>query len=671
MTDPDAGQPAADGPGEYRVLARKYRPASFDALIGQDALVRTLTNALRSGRLAHAFMLSGVRGVGKTTTARILARALNCTGHAGGEEPTPEPCGRCEACRAIAEDRHLDVIEMDAASRTRVEEIRELLDGVPYRPTTARYKVYIIDEVHMLSGHSFNALLKTLEEPPEHVKFVFATTELRKVPVTVLSRCQRFDLRRVEAETIAMHLRHISEAESVAVAEDALAMIARAADGSVRDGLSILDQAIALCGTGVDAGSVRDMLGLADRTVTFELFEATMKGDAAAALALLDTRYAAGAEPAAMIEDLLDLTHWITRLKLAPDALSGASVPEAERVRGEAFARGLGMGALSRAWQVLLKGLGETRTAPQPIHAASMVLIRLAYAAHLPTPAEAIESLARQMRDGSGGAGGDGSGHGSGHGSGDGSGRGSQVPSGSAAPVSAAPGSDPPGSDPPGSDPPGSGAPGSGAQASARPGPALRGAAGPGRVHPDLSAPPVAATRALPRPDETPAGGEEPPRHDPRSFDDVIELARVHREAILYGYLAHDVRPVRFEVGRIEINLSAQAPADLPQRLGRFLAGVTQRPWLVSAVEARGEPSLVERRQAAEAARQAEIENHPIIRRILEVFPGATIEAVRLPGPAAPGSAPDPEDDARQDADEDATGTDEPVPGTNEPNSGG
>jgi DNA polymerase-3 subunit gamma/tau len=374
----------------YRVLARKYRPARFEELIGQEAMVRTLTNAIRTGRLAHAFMLTGVRGVGKTTTARIIARALNCVGPDGSGGPTATPCGQCQNCLGIAEDRHVDVIEMDAASRTSVEDIRELIEGVRYRPVMARYKVYIVDEVHMLSRSAFNALLKTLEEPPEHVKFIFATTEIRKVPVTVLSRCQRFDLRRVEAEALTHHFVAIAGKEGVAMEPTAAALVARAADGSVRDGLSLLDQAISLGGSTVTEAQVRAMLGLADRTQAFDLFEAAMRGDAASALSSFANLYAAGADPALVLQDLLELTHWVTRVKLAPSAAEDPTIPEAERVRGRTLATQLSVPVLARAWQMLLKGLTETQTAPHPGQSAEMVLIRLAYAADLPTPADLV-----------------------------------------------------------------------------------------------------------------------------------------------------------------------------------------------------------------------------------------------------------------------------------------
>jgi DNA polymerase-3 subunit gamma/tau len=386
-SDPDS---TAKSPA-YQVLARKYRPRTFADMIGHQAMVRTLSNAIAGGRLAHAFMLTGVRGIGKTTTARIIARALNCA-----QGPTIEPCGTCEHCRAILEDRHLDVIEMDAASRTGVDEIRELIDGVRYRPTSARYKIYIVDEVHMLSRNAFNALLKTLEEPPEHVKFIFATTEIRKVPVTVLSRCQRFDLRRIDVVELTAYFRSIAEREGTTLEETALHMIARAADGSVRDGLSLLDQAISHGGGTVTADQVQGMLGLADRVRTFDLMEATLAGRTPEALAILDDLYDAGADPAVVIEDLLELTHWLTRIKLVPAAATAPGVPEAERTRGAAMAEKLTLAHLARSWQMLLKGLSEVRMAPAPLQAAEMVLVRLAYAADLPTPAEAVEALRRE-----------------------------------------------------------------------------------------------------------------------------------------------------------------------------------------------------------------------------------------------------------------------------------
>jgi DNA polymerase-3 subunit gamma/tau len=375
----------------YRVLARKYRPVDFTTLVGQEAMVRTLRNAIATGRIAHAFMLTGVRGVGKTTTARIIARALNCVGPDGKGGPTVDPCGVCENCKAITEDRHVDVIEMDAASRTGIDDVRELIEGVRYRPVSARYKVYIIDEVHMLSEKAFNALLKTLEEPPPHVKFLFATTEIRKVPVTVLSRCQRFDLKRVPQEALIEHFSGIAAAEKVEISPEALVLLARAADGSVRDGLSMLDQAIAHGGGVVDAAQVRDMLGLADRSRVLELFEKAMKGDAPAVVAALGEMHDSGADPVVILQDLLELTHWVTRLKVAPEAAAASA--DSERAQGLAMAAKLSMASLTRAWTLLLKGLQETLYAPSAQRAAEMALIRLCYAADLPSPSDAIKAL--------------------------------------------------------------------------------------------------------------------------------------------------------------------------------------------------------------------------------------------------------------------------------------
>ncbi len=388
-------------PAPYRVLARNYRPQDFTGLIGQEALVRTLRNAFASGRIAHAFMLTGVRGVGKTTTARIIARALNCIGPDGNRtKPTVDPCGECEPCRAIAESRFVDVQEMDAASRTGIDDIREIIDGTRYGPAAARYKIYIIDEVHMLTKNAFNGLLKTLEEPPPRVKFIFATTEIRKVPVTVLSRCQRFDLRRIETDMLVSHLTGIANAERIAVEPAALALIARAAEGSVRDGLSLLDQAIAHqsdeTGASISAASVRAMLGLADRGRILDLFERLLSGDIAGALGEFRALYADGADPLTVIQDLLETSHFLTRIKVAPGAEGFFDGGSAEAARAAALAAKLSVPALTRCWQMLLKGITETRDAANPLPAAEMALVRLAYAADLPP----TELLVRRLREG-------------------------------------------------------------------------------------------------------------------------------------------------------------------------------------------------------------------------------------------------------------------------------
>ena len=540
--DSDVSGPEADV-GAYQVLARKYRPTTFGALIGQDALVRTLTNAITSGRIAQGYMLTGVRGVGKTTTARLIARALNCIGSDGKSGPTPEPCGVCPNCTAIAEDRHVDVLEMDAASRTGIDDIRELLEGVRYRPTSARYKIYIIDEVHMLSDKAFNALLKTLEEPPEHVKFIFATTEIRKVPVTVLSRCQRFDLRRIDAAKLEALFREISVKEGARVDDGALTLIARAADGSARDGLSILDQAISQAGhsdglNAVTEKAVRDMLGLADRVLVFDLMEGLMRGDVKRALALLGDQYAAGASPVVVLQDLLELVHWLTRLKVAPDGAADPALAEAERTRGVAMAGTLTMPVLSRAWQMLLKGLSEVRAAPIPIQAAEMVMVRFAYAAELPTPADAIKTLES----------------------------GASVPARNAAPAPSSPG----------------------------PRAAYTAVAG--------SSAPARAPLHAPGPDAVAQPTASAALPVPENFAAVVALFEARREAMIATHLKRNVHLVRFENGLIEFNPDRAAPKDLAGQVGKFLSQWTGARWVVSVANTAGAPSLHDQEHAAAKA---------------------------------------------------------------------
>ncbi|TAG28599.1 MAG: DNA polymerase III subunit gamma/tau, partial [Rhodobacterales bacterium] len=390
----------------YQVLARKYRPQTFADLIGQEAMVRTLKNAFAADRIAHAFVMTGVRGVGKTTTARIIAKGLNCVGPDGTGGPTTEPCGVCEPCRAIAEGRHVDVLEMDAASRTGVGDIREIIDSVHYRAASARFKVYIIDEVHMLSTAAFNALLKTLEEPPAHVKFIFATTEIRKVPVTVLSRCQRFDLKRIEPEVMMAHLASVAAKEGATLATDALALITRAAEGSVRDAMSLMDQAIAHGAGETSATQVRAMLGLADRGRTLDLFDLIMRGDAATALAELSGQYADGADPMAVLRDLAEITHWISVIKINPASAEDPTTPPDEQSRGVDMAARLPMRALTRMWQMLLKAVEEVALAPNAMMAAEMAVIRLTHVADLPDPETLVKKLQDSPRPPSGGGGG-------------------------------------------------------------------------------------------------------------------------------------------------------------------------------------------------------------------------------------------------------------------------
>ncbi len=378
---------------EYQVLARKYRPQTFADLIGQDAMVRTLKNAFATDRIAQAFMMTGIRGTGKTTTARIIAKGMNCVGPDGTGTPTTEPCGECEPCKAIAEGRHVDVLEMDAASNTGVDDMREIINSVNYRAASARYKIYIIDEVHMLSNSAFNALLKTLEEPPAHVKFIFATTEIRKVPVTVLSRCQRFDLRRIEPEVMIAHLDKIAGLEGAKVAKDALALITRAAEGSVRDAMSLLDQAISHGSEETSADQVRTMLGLADRGRIMDLFDALLRGDAAGALSELSAQYSDGADPLAVLRDLAEVTHWVSVVKITPEAAEDPTIAPDERARGQGFAERLPMRVLTRMWQMLLKALEEVTHAPNGMMAAEMAVIRLTHVADLPSPEELLRKL--------------------------------------------------------------------------------------------------------------------------------------------------------------------------------------------------------------------------------------------------------------------------------------
>src|SRR5690554_3974476 len=390
----------------YRVLARKYRPETFADLVGQDAMVRTLRNAFAADRIAQAFIMTGIRGTGKTTTARIIAKGMNCIGPDGTGGPTTDPCGQCEHCVAIMEGRHVDVLEMDAASRTGVNDIREIIESVHYRAASARYKIYIIDEVHMLSTSAFNALLKTLEEPPPPVKFIFATTEIRKVPVTVLPRCQRFDLRRIEPEVMIALLRRIADAEGAQISDDALALITRAAEGSARDATSLLDQAISHGAGETNAPQVRAMLGLADRGRVLDLFDMILRGEAAAALTELAAQYAEGADPLAVLRDLAEIAHWISVIKITPEAAQDPTVGPDERARGQAMAQALPMRVLSRFWQMLLKALDEVALAPNAMMAAEMAVIRLTHVADLPTPEELIRTLQSNPPTGGGGGGG-------------------------------------------------------------------------------------------------------------------------------------------------------------------------------------------------------------------------------------------------------------------------
>jgi DNA polymerase-3 subunit gamma/tau len=541
------------------VLARKYRPARFEDLIGQDAMVRTLRNAFDSGRIAQAYILTGVRGVGKTTTARILARALNYEPLEGGGGPTLNMPVFGRHCEAIMESRHPDVLEMDAASHTGIDDVREILEGVRYAPILARYKVYIIDEVHMLSEKAFNAFLKTLEEPPPHVKFIFATTEIRKVPVTVLSRCQRFDLRRVDAGLLTEHLASICEKEKVPIEPEALAMIARAAEGSVRDALSILDQAIAHGEAKVTAEEVRGLLGLADRARIIDLFEMLMKGDIVSALAELRAQYDTGAEPAVVIADLAEFTHLVTRFKLVPSAAEDPSLIEAEKKRGRVFAEGLSIRVLSRAWQILIKGFAEVQSAAKPVQAAEMVLVRLAFAADLPTPDEALRTLAD----------------------------GGTTGGGASAPSKAGQG----------------------------PAPRLSLAAEGGRarslqVEPALEAVAVSAPRLA-------------------SLEDIAALAVAKRDLKMKHAIENQVRLVRIQENRLEIALVSGVPAGITSELSTKLTEWTGNRWFVAISDSEGAPTLAENAAAKKVAMVHDVRSDPLVKAVLERFPGAEIVDVR------------------------------------------
>ena len=383
----------------YQVLARKYRPETFSDLIGQEAMVRTLKNAFDADRIAQAFMMTGIRGVGKTTTARIIAKGINCVGLEGKTGPTTSPCGQCEHCVAISEGRHVDVLEMDAASRTGVDDIREIIDSVHYRAASARFKIYIIDEVHMLSNNAFNALLKTLEEPPAHVKFIFATTEIRKVPVTVLSRCQRFDLRRIEPEEMIKMLQNLAKLENAHISNEALALITRASEGSARDAQSLLDQAISHGAGETNVDQVRSMLGLADRGRVMDLFEFIMRGQAEEALNELGSQYSDGADPIGIIRDLAEITHWVSVIKITPDAADDPTVSPDEKARGQSFSQSLSMRVLTRTWQLLLKALDEISSAPNSMMAAEMAIIRITHVSDLPSPGELVKKLTNSQPD--------------------------------------------------------------------------------------------------------------------------------------------------------------------------------------------------------------------------------------------------------------------------------
>jgi DNA polymerase-3 subunit gamma/tau len=561
----------------YLVLARKYRPQTFEDLIGQDAMVRTLKNAFQSGRIAQAYMLTGVRGVGKTTTARIIARALNYSKPGEDLGPTIEMDGFGEHCQAIIESRHVDVVEMDAASHTGIDDIREIIESVRYKPAYARYKVFIIDEVHMLSKAAFNGLLKTLEEPPPHVKFIFATTEIRKVPVTVLSRCQRFDLRRVDAGLLTGHFARIVKEEGQKAEEEALSLIARAAEGSVRDGLSILDQAMAHGKGTVKAHDVLAMLGLADRGRIYDLLDAVFGGKPKEALEGLESLHADGADPVQIIGDLAEAVHTATRIKAAGEdavaALSGS-----EKARAKAIAERLTMAALARAWQMLLKGLDEVARAPRSMTAAEMLLIRMCYAADLPSPDDLIRRLTGNPA--------------------------SQTKSESF-------------------------------KNESRPsGPVLDSSAPRARLA-------VGGDVARPSETPAPARAQAPARPSLQSFANIVALAAEKRDIRLRLALEDTVELVRFKPGQIELHLLPDAPGDIAQDLGRKLMHWTGSRWVISVTDQRGEKPLGQVRREKEAKMLEDARRHPSVQAIMRQFPEAQIVSVRELGPGDRGPKKD------------------------------
>ena len=553
----------------YQVLARKYRPETFIDLVGQEAMVRILKNAFEADRIAQAFMMTGIRGTGKTTTARIIAKGMNCIGPDGSGKPTTEPCGQCEHCTAIMEGRHVDVMEMDAASNTGVANIREIIDSVHYRAASARYKVYIIDEVHMLSTGAFNALLKTLEEPPAHVKFVFATTEIRKVPVTVLSRCQRFDLRRIEPEVMIALMQKIAGAENALIADDALALIARAAEGSARDATSLLDQAISHGAGETSADQVRAMLGLADRGRVLDLIDMVLRGDAAGALTELSSQYADGADPMAVIRDLAEITHWVSVVKITPEAAEDPTVSPDERARGLAMAENLPMRVLTRLWQMLLKSLDEVAAAPNAMMAAEMAIIRLTHVADLPSPEELVRKLSNAI--------------------------------------------------PPPPPPNGGGSGGGMAPAQSGGGttayastPAMSGGSSGG------------ATMALA------VNADQSLARYP-TFEHVIELIRSSRDVKLLVDLETTLQLAAYQPGRIEFVPTDRAPRDMAQCLGAKLQQLTGNRWAVIVVNEGGAETIAEVRDAADNALQAKATNHPLVQAVLTQFPKAKIKSIRTP----------------------------------------
>ena len=569
----------------YRVLARKYRPQKLSELVGQDLLVKTLTQGIERNRLPHAFLLHGIRGVGKTTTARILAKALNCTGVDGKGNPTPDPCGSCDSCVAISQDRHMDVVEMDAASRTGVDDVREVIEAARYKAVSGRYKIYIIDEVHMLSKSAFNALLKTLEEPPPHVKFIFATTEIRKVPETVLSRCMRFDLNRIDPKVLFDHFTNVMNQEGLTIEEEGLSLIVRAADGSVRDGLSLLDQAIALSGENIPAQTVRDMLGLVDRGLVFALLNSLLQGQVGEALVQVRDLYRRGGDPIVLMADLLDLVYWLTCLKTAPQLQEDVTWPESDRRQGAEIVKALSLPALMRIWQVLHKGYEEVLRSPMGAQALEMVLVRVGYLSDLPQADELLAVL---------------------HG----------LPRSSAAVSPAIP---------------------------TLPEPVVESAGVESGIKPGVEQPDVSQSR-----DENTQVSEVPkaqpeseksivapvlgspvessvPNKLPSSFSGLLEMLQKAKEPILYSNILQDIHLISYDPGTLTIRLADEASKEFPNQLRQALERVTGQPWVVNVASEGGEPTLAQQQKTAHEAQVKISQEHPLVKELVESFPGATV----------------------------------------------
>lgn len=556
---------------QSHVLARKYRPQVFADLIGQDVLVKTITNAIASDRLAHAYMLTGIRGVGKTSSARIVAKGLNCIGEDGQGGMTPNPCGKCRHCLDIAADSHIDVIEIDAASNTGVDNVREIIEGAKYNPVSARFKIYIIDEVHMLSKQAFNALLKTLEEPPARIKFIFATTEIRKVPITILSRCQRFDLRRLDEQLLSAHLAKITASEGAKAEEEALHLIARAGDGSVRDSLSLLDQAITQFNGDIKTADIRDMLGLADRTTLFDLYEAVMSGQVANSLNLLETQYNQGADPLVVTQDMLDLTHWLTRVKVMPELANDLTVPESERVRGKKMAESLSMASLTGMWQMLLKGILEVKSADNALKALEMLIIRLAYAADLPSPAQMLEDIKKNSN---------------------------------AIDVRSTP--------------------------TILMGQVLPMQGGVTQSTQEQNFAPMNMAQNIPVSpmgfQET--GAEVKPTVSVKSIMDMAKLAREKREMLLAFNIENHVRPIEISDGKLVCSFTDSAPDKLSFDLTKFLTANTGINWVIETRMDGGEKTQSEVKEEKKNQQLAELKQHPAVGAVLNAFRGAKIEKI-------------------------------------------